>query len=249
MTTYLERRGRWHDRAALQRVAVGSAIRLGDPGAEADARRGLAIAQIWLGAYDEAAEQLGTARDLFGAVDDRVGLAATHRTTARVLSHLDRHADALGHDERALALYQDQQHLAGQATVLNAIGWHHAHLNRPEAAIEHCRRALALHEKLDNRFGQALTWDTLGMAYHLTADHEYALTYFRLAVAAFQACGDRFQEADTLRRLGAVLLDTGAVAEGCAAWRRAAVILGDLGHSDADVVLRQLDRVTVAAGH
>jgi tetratricopeptide (TPR) repeat protein len=252
MTTYLERRGRWHDRVTLQRAAIGSAIRLGDPDAEAEARRGLAVAQIWLGAFDDAAGQLDAARELFGAAGDRVGLAATHRTTARMLSHRDRHAEALRHDERALALFEEQRHLAGQATALNAIGWHHAHLDRPAEAIDHCRRALVIHERLRNRFGQALTWDTLGMAYHRTADHGSALTYFRLAVTTFRSCGDRFQEADTLRRLGAVLLETGAVADGCAAWRRAAVILGDLGHSDADVVLRQLGRVTgeaVAAGH
>ena len=244
MTTFLERRGRWHDRVALQRAAVRAAIRLGDPAGEADARRGLAVAQIWLGAFDDAAEQLETARELFQVVGDHAGLAATHRTTARMLSHRDRHADALVHDERALELYRDQRHLAGQATALNAIGWHEAHLHRPDAAIEHCGQALAIHERLRNSFGQALTWDTLGMAHHLKEEHEDAMTYFQLAVSAFQACGDRFQEADTLRRLGAVLLDTGAVAEGCAAWRRAAVILGDLGHSDADVVLRELDRLT-----
>jgi DNA-binding SARP family transcriptional activator/tetratricopeptide (TPR) repeat protein len=244
MTTYLERRGRWHDRAALQRAAVRSALRLGDPEAEADARRGLAVAQIWLGAYEDAAAELATARELFGAAGDRFGLAATHRTTARMLSHQDRHADALVHDQRALALFEDEQHLAGQATALNAIGWHHAHLDRPGAAIEHCRRALAIHERLGDRFGQALTWDTLGMAYHLTADHRAAIAYFQLAAATFRCCGDRFQEADTLRRLGAVLLDTGAVPEGCAAWRRAAVILGDLGHAAADEVRRQLGRIT-----
>jgi DNA-binding SARP family transcriptional activator/tetratricopeptide (TPR) repeat protein len=250
MTTYLERRGRWHDRAALQQVAIRSAVRLGDRGAEAVARRGLAIAQIWLGAYDDAAEQLSAARELFGAIEDRTGLAAAHRTTARMYARRHRHADALGHDERALALFESTENVAGQATVLNAIGWHHAHLGRPEAAVEHCHRALVLHEKLHNRFGQALTWDTLGMAYHLTGDHGNAMIHFRLAVTAFQGCGDRFQEADTLRRLGAVLLDTGAVAEGCGAWRRAAVILGDLGHADADEVRRQLGRVTtgVAAG-
>jgi DNA-binding SARP family transcriptional activator/tetratricopeptide (TPR) repeat protein len=243
MTTYLERRGRWHDRAALQQAAVRSAIRLGDPGAEADARRGLASAQIWLGAHEAAAEQLAAARDLFEAAGDRIGLAATHRSTARMFARRHRHADALGHDERALALYRQEQHLAGQATVLNAIGWHHAHLARPGTAIEHCREALALHERLGDRFGQALTWDTLGTAYRLTGDHGAATTHFRLAVAAFQACGDRYQEADTLRRLGAVLLDTGAVRDGCAAWRRAAVILGDLGHPDADEVRRELGRV------
>jgi len=246
MTTYLERRGRWHDRAGLQRAAVRSAVRLGDPAAEADARRGLAVAQIWLGAYDEAAGQLATARELFGAAGDQLGLAATHRTTARMLSHRDRHADALGHDERALALFEEQQHLAGQATALNAIGWHHAHLDRPGAAIEHCRRALAIHDRLGNRFGQALTWDTLGKAYHVAADHRNAITHFQLAVAAFRSCGDRFQEADTLRRLGAALLETGAVPAGCAAWQRAAALLGDLGHSDADVVRRQLGQLTTA---
>ncbi|MEU8234099.1 BTAD domain-containing putative transcriptional regulator [Actinoplanes sp. NPDC048967] len=246
MTTYLERRGRWHDRAALQQAAVLAAVRLGDLGAEADARRGLAMAHIWLSAYDRAATELATARELFHAAGDPIGLAGAHRTTARMLGRQDRHADALVHDEHALTLFRAGHHLVGQATVLNAIGWHHAHLGRPEAAIENCRQALAIHEQLGNSFGRALTWDTLGMAYHVRADHGDALTYFRHAVAAFRSCGDRYQEADTLRRIGAVLLETGAVQDGCAAWCRAAVILGELGHPDADVVRRQLGEITVA---
>ncbi|WP_212987157.1 AfsR/SARP family transcriptional regulator [Actinoplanes auranticolor] len=246
MTTYLERRGRWHDRAALQQAAVLAAVRLGDRGAEADARRGLAMAHIWLNAYDRAAGELDTARELFRAVGDPIGLAGAHRTTARMLGRQDRHADALVHDEHALTLFRAGHHRVGQATVLNAIGWHHAHLGRPEAAIENCRQALAIHEQLGNRFGRALTLDTLGMAHHVRADHGDALTCFGHAVAAFRSCGDRYQEADTLRRLGAVLLETGAVQDGCAAWRRAAVILGDLGHPDAEVVRRQLGEVTVA---
>ncbi|GAA3348956.1 BTAD domain-containing putative transcriptional regulator [Amorphoplanes nipponensis] len=244
MTTYLERRGRWHDRTALQRAAIRAALRLGDPGAEADARRGLAVAQIWLGAYDAAAGELATARERFGAAGDRAGLAATHRTTARMYARQGRHADALEHDEQALALFRQEGHLAGQATALNAIGWHHAHLGRPATAIARCRQALALHERLGDRFGQGLTWDTLGAAYERTGDHAHAMAHFRLAVDAFRSCGDRFQEADTLRRLGAVLLGAGAVPDGCAAWRRAALILEDLGHPDAGEIRRDLGRVT-----
>jgi tetratricopeptide (TPR) repeat protein len=168
--------------------------------------------------------------------------------TARLLARQHRHADALGHDQQALALYRDQRHVTGQATALNAIGWHHAHLGRPGTAIDHCRRALALHQQAGDLFGQGLTWDTLGMAYHLTADREKAMTHFRLAVAAMRSCGDRFHQAESLRRLGTLLLETGEVTDGCTALRQAAQLLTDLGHPDADLVHRKLTAATPAAG-
>jgi DNA-binding SARP family transcriptional activator/tetratricopeptide (TPR) repeat protein len=247
LATYLERRGRWHDLVTLQRAAIRAALHLGDRGAEAGARRGLAVAQIWLRTYADAAGELATARELFGATGDRIGLAGTHRMTARLLARQHRHADALGHDEQALTLYRDQRHVTGQATALNAIGWHHAHLGRPGAAIDHCRRALALHEQAGDLFGQGLTWDTLGMAYHLTADREQAMTHFRRAVAAMRSCGDRFHQAESLRRLGAVLVETGSVADGCEALHRAALLLSDLGHPDAELVRRELAALTTGA--
>ncbi|MFG1604872.1 BTAD domain-containing putative transcriptional regulator [Actinoplanes sp. NPDC049265] len=240
MTTHLERRSRWHDREGLYRAAVRSAIRLGDPGAEAHARRGLAAAQIWLGAFDLAAEQLRIARDRFGAIGDRLGLAAAHRMTARMLARQGRHAPALGYDRRALALYRDQDDRLGQATVLNAIGWHEAHLGRPEAAIGHCRRALDILDEHDDSYSRGMTLDTLAVAHGLAGDRPTATTHFELALSAFQSCGDRFQEAETLRRFGRMLLTAGAAAEARSAWHRAVAILTDLGHPDADAVTRQL---------
>ena len=54
LTTYFDRRGHRHDRAATQCAALAAARRLGDRGAEAAARRGLALAYVWLGRSDEA---------------------------------------------------------------------------------------------------------------------------------------------------------------------------------------------------
>jgi hypothetical protein len=85
------------------------------------------------------------------------------------------------------------------------------------------------------------------MAYHLTADREQAMTHFRLAVAAMRSCGDRFHQAESLRRLGAVLVETGAVADGCEALHRAALLLADLGHPDAELVRRELAALTTGA--
>ncbi|MEV6349523.1 BTAD domain-containing putative transcriptional regulator [Actinoplanes sp. NPDC051851] len=240
MITYLERRGRWHDRLALQQIAVRAAGRLGDARAEAEARRGLANARIWLRAYAEADDELAIARRLFGMAGDRAGLAATHRTTARMFARQHRHAEALVHDERALALLGGLGDPPGEAVVLNAIGWHHAHLGDAESAIDHARRALRIQERLGDDFGAALTRDTLGVAYRLRGDRAEAVRQFRAAIAAFAACGDRYQEADTLRRLGAVLLDGGDARDARAAWQRAATILSDLGHPDADEIHRQL---------
>ena len=246
MSGYLNRSGRWHDRVTVQEAAIRAAMRLGDRGAEAGARRGLAAAQICLRAYGPAAEQLAIARRLFMSACDRAGLAAAHRTTAALHARQHRHADALVHDEQSLLLYVSLGHVAGQATVLNAIGWHHAHLGRPEVAVDRCSAALALHERLDDELGRGLTRDTLGFAYHLRGDHAAAITHFEQALTAFRNCGDRFQEAETLHRLGASLIGSGAPAEGREAWRRAAAILTGLGHPAAADVLQDLGRTRLA---
>jgi tetratricopeptide (TPR) repeat protein len=54
----------------------------------------------------------------------------------------DRYADALGHAEQGLRLFQAIGHKAAEATALDAAGWSHGLLGDYQQARAYCRRAL-----------------------------------------------------------------------------------------------------------
>src|SRR5262249_15221024 len=69
VATYLDRYAHWHDRARVHGVAWTAARRLGDRYAQSYALRGLACAQIWLGRYEEARDQLRCVLELLDEHD------------------------------------------------------------------------------------------------------------------------------------------------------------------------------------
>ncbi len=169
LTTYFDRRGHWHDRAATQYAALAAARRLGDRSAEASARRGLALAHVWLGRSDDATAELGHALRLYEELGDLAGQGHTQRSLAWVAARQRRPADALPHDLRALALFREAGHRHGLATALNAVGWQYAHLGEYALALDYCERARTLHEELGDPHGHAATLDSLGYAHHASA--------------------------------------------------------------------------------
>jgi tetratricopeptide (TPR) repeat protein len=229
MATYLDRYAHWHDRARVHRVAGTAARRLGDRAAELYALRGLAWAQIWLGRYEEARDQLRRALELLDEVDDPTERAHVHRTFARSHARAGESELALSHDERALALYQAGGDSRGQANALNSIGWHRAHLGEYERALPLCERALAMHEQVGDRHRAASTLDSLGYIHRHLGRYDSAIDCYERAVDAFDELGNRYQLADTLDSLGDTYAAAGEPDRARAAWRRAATMLDELG--------------------
>ncbi len=233
---FLDRRGHWHDWAAIQRAALTAARRLGDPTAQAVAHRFLALAEIQLGRFDDAGTNLRRALDLYRQTGDRLGQAHTHNHLGMAYVRQGQNAAALDHVEQALVLFQATRHPAGQGLALNNIGWLRAQLGDHHLALSSCEQALALQQQLGNPDDQAATWDSLGYI-HSHLDHrDEAVECYQRALDLRRDIGDRYGEASTLRHLGDAHRSTGQRAAAASAWRRALAILDGLNHPDADVV-------------
>ncbi|MFI6600077.1 AfsR/SARP family transcriptional regulator [Nonomuraea sp. NPDC050536] len=240
LADFLDRRGRWHDQAAVQAKALEAAIRAGDRRGQAYAHGNLGWAYTVLDRPDDARTHFLLALELYGELGEPTGQALVHGNLSTALGWQGRHSDALGHAQQALGLYRTAGHRTGQARALNAVGWFHALLGDYRAALHHCRQALALHQEMGDRHGQASTWDSIGYACHHLGRYLMAVSCYQRALDLFRELGDRYNEADTLTRLADTHL---ALAEPDAArrtWQRALAILDKLGHPDADGVRAKL---------
>jgi DNA-binding SARP family transcriptional activator len=183
MADFLDRRGHWHDSAAVQRVALDSATRLCDIPGQAMAGRALGKAWAWLGHYDQARTHLAGSLALYQRLGDRGGQARVHQSLNWVAERQARYAEALGHAEQALALFQATADQAGQAAALNAVGWSYVLLGDPHKARTFCRQALALNTAHGNRRSEALTWDSIGYAEHRLGNFAEAAACYQRALS------------------------------------------------------------------
>jgi tetratricopeptide (TPR) repeat protein len=90
-----------------------------------------------------------------------------------------RSADALGHNEQALRLYQTAGRKPGEAQMLNNAGWSHALLGNYQQALAFCRQAFALSAEVGSRTNEGCTWHSLGYT-------EHQLGNLREATACYQ---------------------------------------------------------------
>jgi tetratricopeptide (TPR) repeat protein len=244
LSTFLARRGYWHDQAAIGRVALTAAQRLGDPTAQALAHRTLARAYSQLGRLDDAHTHLNRALDLTAQAGDQVGQAYVHNTLAYLWRRRGCYWESLDHSRQALDLFRAADHRVGQAMALNAVGWYHALLGDHEQALAYCQQALTLFQELGDREGQAGTWDSLGYAHHHLGHHTQAITCYQHALTLCRAIGNLYTESESLTHLGDTHHSTGNHQAARDAWQHALTILTDLDHPDADTVrakLRHLD--------
>jgi tetratricopeptide (TPR) repeat protein/transcriptional regulator with XRE-family HTH domain len=240
---FLDRRGLWHDWAAIGRVGVAAAGRLANPTAQALTHRILARAYNRLGCLDDAHTQLSRALDLFGRAGDLTGQAHTHHTLANVRERQGRYAEALDHARQALDLFGRAGDRAGQASALNGVGWHHALLGDHQQALSCCQQALTLLQESGDRRGQAATWDSLGYAHHHLGHHDDAATCFQHALDLVRDLGDRSNEAGVLTRLGDTHHAAGDPIAAGTAWQQALDIFDQLDHPDADQVRTKLHNI------
>ncbi|MEJ3745620.1 BTAD domain-containing putative transcriptional regulator [Actinomycetes bacterium KLBMP 9797] len=241
LTTFCDRRGLWHDWAAVHEVALAAAHRGSDVAGQAHAHRGLALANSRLGRDDEAAAHLRQALDFFGRLGDDIGRAHTHLHLAWSWERHGGYQEAISHARQALALHRAAGNVAGQASVRNALGWFFTRLGNHRSALTHCEQALNLFRQLGSRVGEAASWDSLGHAHHHLGQHQHATTCFQHALALFEAQADRYQQAQTLIHLGDNHHAAGGRDSAHRAWRQALDILDDLGHHDAEQLRDRLD--------
>ncbi|HEY0696902.1 MAG TPA: tetratricopeptide repeat protein, partial [Micromonospora sp.] len=234
LTTFLDRRGHWHDLATTQRTALAAAHRDGDLIGQAQAHRGLAIVATWLGRHDEADLHYRRNLDLYRQLGDDTGQAHTLIGISWLLARAGRYAEAVEQTDQALELYRRAGYQVGQAKALNNLGWLQARLGRHELAHTCCQQALSLHERTGDRHGAALTWDSLGYVHHDLGQHRQAAACYQRALGLHRELGDRYDEAEVLANLGDTWHAAGRHVEARTAWRQALAIFDELNHPDAD---------------
>ena len=249
LADFFDRRGHWHDWAAVLAAGLAATRRLGDQRAAAYIHRGLGRAHTRMGDFDAALCHFRRALHLFERLGDRTGQAHAQLNLAWTFGRRGDYRRALGRARRALDLYQAAGHRVGQARTLNSTGWYHAQLGEHLRALRHCRRALALLRAVGDRRGEANTCDSLGYIHHELRRYQEATAWYQRAGDLFRETGDPYYEADTLTHLGDARHAAGNPEGARDAWQHALAILERLGHVDAVAVRARLARSRERVGH
>ena len=242
LATFLDRRGRSLDSAAVQRLSLAAAERRGDRLGQARAHRFLGRSLIRLNAYPDGYAHLGQAMELFAAVGDRLGQARSHLALVMALERQGL-AEALAHAEQALPLYRSVGHRAGLAAALTALGDCHGQLGDYPEALAYCTQGLDLHRELGNRDGAAESWAALGEAHLGLGDTVAAIACYLEALGLLRELGQAYNQSTVLIRLGDAQHAAGDLPAAQQAWQQALAILDELGHPDAARVRARLSQV------
>jgi tetratricopeptide (TPR) repeat protein/transcriptional regulator with XRE-family HTH domain len=240
MSTYLERRGHWHEQISVLGTGLAAATRLGDTTGQVLSCLFLGNAYILADDYGQADAYFTQSLELCRRADDRRGQAMAHANLGVLTERQGRYADSIAHSERALHLFQAIGNTAGEAQMLNNIGYTYDVLGDYEQARAFCRRSLAKSADLGYRDSEAHTWDSLGSAEHHLGNFTEAADCYERALSLFRELGDRYYEANSLGNLGDTWRAAGDPPRAREAWQHALAILDDLGHADADKVREKL---------
>ena len=237
---FFNRRGRWQDYTATQRIALAAATRLDDTLALAHAHHLLGHVQSQTGAYEAADPNFRRALDEFRELGDRANEAVVLNGLAGMLEKQERYPEALAVALDALRMLKAVGHWWTQATLENGVGWLYAHLGQYDRALTHCQRALSLHRDSGHRGGTADTLDSIGYVYLHLGDIAQAKAHYTKAIEAYREIGAPFGEGNSLSGLGDAVLVEGDREAARTAWRDAIVILDRLPHPLADDVRAKL---------
>lgn len=194
-------RGCWPELVRVSGEALAAGRRLEDPARVVRAQIGLARGWIGMGEYSRANAALADAVPLLVDSSEPALQASVQRALGRLAAQQHRHTEAVVHDQQALTLFRQLGDIDGEATSVNAIGWHLTHLDRPAAGLVHCRRALTLFERTGNLRGQGMTLDSVAYALDQLGRHGAAQQAYQRAAGLMTSIGAHQASAETLRRL------------------------------------------------
>ena len=240
LSKFLDMRGRWHDWAVTEQIALAATQRLGDREAQAFAHQRFGYASARIGRYEDAHAHLGLALSIHNERGDHAGQAYVHNSLAITLSHQGRNGEALGHARQALKSYTAADDRPGQAQALNSVGWLSAVVGDHQQALSHCEQSLDLFRDLGFAEGEASALDSLGYAHQQVGQHAEATVCYRQAIELHRQAGSRWAAADALGHLGDTCHAAGKAEEARVSWEEALVILEDLRHPQADQIRAKL---------
>ena len=247
LSDFLDMRGRWHDWAAIEQIALAATERLGDRGAQAAAHQRFGYASGRIGRYQDAHAHLGRALGIHRERGDHVGQAYVHNSLAITLSYQGRQGEALDHARQSLQSYTAAGDRPGQAQALNSVGWLSAVTGDHQQAVSHCERSLDLFRDLGSQEGEAAALDSLGYAHQQAGHYAEATACYQRAFELHRAAGSRWGAGDTLGHLGDTSLAAGKPEEARAFWEEALAILDDLHAAEADQIRAKLAELDAGA--
>jgi tetratricopeptide (TPR) repeat protein len=204
LSGHYSRQGRWRELTTPATAAYDAAARHGDAPRMVVAAVDVGRAHIGAREYASATHYLTLALRLAEPLADARLLADAHRANARLSARQARPDEALRHDDRALVLYAACGDRIGEATALNAIGWHLAHLGRPARSLLTCRRALRIFEEEEDLLGQTITLDSIGLALHQLGRYDDAADHYARSIELAGRIGHDFFRAESIERLAAL---------------------------------------------
>jgi tetratricopeptide (TPR) repeat protein len=248
-STFLHRRGYWHEYASTHEAALGAAVQLGDRLAQAHVHRDLGHVYSLTGRHDDARAHHVRALALWRRLGDAGGHAHTLYIYGWACEANGDYIEALASFEQALELYRTVGNRQGQARALNSVGWCHSKLERNQVALTCYHDALRLMHEGDHRdpHAKAHILTNLAQVCRDLGRYEESANHCREATQLYRVIGSQYYEARALTFLGDAEHALGRYVQAQAALRRALDILIDLGHSDSENVRAKLVEVLSAA--
>jgi tetratricopeptide (TPR) repeat protein len=197
-----------HPREARQWLAssLPTIERSGDRAALRRAMNQLGVAEIELGALDDAERVFGRALELARSDGDDLLLAHATNNMGAIANIRGRREEALALYQLAIPAYQRLGNIAGLAQSLHNMALSFRHMGQLERASEYEQRAMEYASESHNASLVALAWRGRAELSLLAGDARLAEVGAERAAMQFAKVPDPIREADALRVVGAARL-------------------------------------------
>ena len=226
---FFNRRTYWEEWVVTHQIALDSARRVGDKGAEAWVLNNLGMAYLRQG-REEGVGYFRQALAIRRDIGDQTGEAQAANNLAYACLLVKRFDEALELLYLALELQRTLGHRFGEGIALNNLGEAFLELDRPDEAVDWLGQALAVYREIGASTEEGDTLSSLGKASMDRGRIADALDYLHQAEQTHKAVGHRYGEAVALQLLGDVCRLDQRADEAAQAWDRALAIFEALGN-------------------
>jgi DNA-binding SARP family transcriptional activator len=174
---------------------------IGDRRGEAQAANNAAYANLLLGRFDEALDQLRLALSVQREVGHRYGEGIALNNLGEAYIELGRPAEAVDWFGQALAVYRELGARPVEADTLSNLGTANANLGRLDEALGYLRQAEETHHEVGDRYGEAVDLKQLGEVHRRVGSARDAEQAWARALAIFDALGNEEQAREMSERL------------------------------------------------
>ncbi|WP_018348425.1 AfsR/SARP family transcriptional regulator [Longispora albida] len=228
LASYLITHSHYADAVRLHTLAVAATA--DDPAGHARALHDLGHAQLQLGEYDTALENLSRAAAGHARLGDNAREALALEVIGELHGQRGELGEALTQLLRAVELRRDGGDLYRQAGGLVNLGTAHGRLGDLDRAIAAWREALVLARQSGNRHAEGGSLAGLGIIYERSGQFDLALEHLHQARDLQRFLRARHDEGRTLNNLGVVYGRLGRYAEARSHFHQARQLHAEISH-------------------